>query len=429
MSGAPARTLSVVGGALPRFREKTGRSLAVWAIVALLQFGTQIIFRRQLAPGEFATLNTLLGLLGLLAVPIFALGQALTDFQPADANPERLALLKKARLPLIFAATIVWTFLGGLLLLLILEALRVPRFSLASLMLPSLVFALGFFVSEAFYEEQNRLRIWSGLLVLAAAVRLLAAGWMTASLPWAETGLAAGWFAGLVALTPLLRQAKIEVGWKKARTAWRDRGFRFHFAATLSAVLGIFLFSSADRIAAQAWFGRAEDNNMGLVHWGFFDGYQTAGLVGRALLWGTQPLLLLLAAERVRHVYTTAPVRNLFWIYIVILVAGAVSVSALAQPLSLLFGGGDAEATAHFIPPFALALMPAGLLQGVGVFALASRRHPECFVLGGSGLAYTLFIFLFGRPLLMLACVFGGGLVALMLLLFVGVVRWGRRQP
>ena len=429
MSGAPARTLSAIGSGLHCFREKTGRPFAVWALVALLQFGTQIIFRRQLAPGEFATLNTLLGVLGLFVVPIFALSQALADFQPADGNPQRILFLKDARVPLIFTATIVWTIAGGLLVLPLLELLRLPRYSLASFMLPSLVFALGLFVSAAFYEEQNRLAVWSRLLVLAAAVRLLVSGWLTSSLPWAETGLVAGWFAGLVALTPLLRQAKIQVGWKTARTAWRDREFRFHFAATCSTILGIFLFTNADRIVAQAWFGSADDNNMGLIHWGLFDGYQTAGLVGRALLWGSQPLLFLLAAERARNIHTTVPVRNLFWVYIVVLIAGALIAGALAHPLSLLFGGDDIDATAHYIPPFALALMPMGLLQGVGVFALASRRYPECFVLGGSSIAYTLFIFLFGRPQLLLYCVFGGGLVCLMLVLFVGVVRWGRRQP
>jgi hypothetical protein len=75
-------------------------------------------------------------------------------------------------------------------------------------------------------------------------------------------------------------------------------------------------------------------------------------------------------------------------------------------------------------------MVPLGLLQALGVFSLASRRYHECFVLGGCGVAYTLVLLFFGRrPELMPPYMFGGGLVSLMVVLFVGIVRWGRKQP
>ena len=70
---------------------------------------------------------------------------------------------------------------------------------------------------------------------------------------------------------------------------WRiilDRDFLTYLSLVFSVTLGLFLFSSADRITAQSWFGRADDNNLGYINWTVFDGYQTAGLLGRALLWG-----------------------------------------------------------------------------------------------------------------------------------------------
>jgi len=70
-----------------------------------------------------------------------------------------------------------------------------------------------------------------------------------------------------------------------------------------------------------------------------------------------------------------------------------------------------------------------GLLQGIGIFALASRRYPECFALGGSSLGYILLLYFQGRPELILSCIFVGGLVSLMFVLFIGIVRWGRLQP
>jgi hypothetical protein len=88
------------------------------------------------------------------------------------------------------------------------------------------------------------------------------------------------------------------------------------------------------------------------------------------------------------------------------------------------------ELTSHLVPSLAATMIPLGLLQALGVFSLASRRYPECFVLGGCSVGYTLLLYLAGRqPQLMPAYMFGAGLVCLMAVLFVGVVRWGRKQP
>ena len=169
---------------------------------------------------------------------------------------------------------------------------------------------------------------------------------------------------------------------------------------------------------------------MRYVDWPRFDAYQAAGLLGRAILWGTQPLLWIFFAQRSRLARTTAASLIFFWIYAGALLLGAILVACLAQPLSQLFCGDNFQSTAVFVPSFALAMIPLGLLQAMGFFALASRRYPECFVMGGCALGYVLLLFLVGRqPQLMPAYMFGGGLVSLMLLLFVGVVRWGRKQP
>jgi hypothetical protein len=166
------------------------------------------------------------------------------------------------------------------------------------------------------------------------------------------------------------------------------------------------------------------------VDWPLFDAYQTAGLLGRAVLWGTQPLLLVLFVQRSRLNKTTALSLKWFWIYLVALVAGIIFLELFHQTLSELFCGRDYLRTSHLVLVFAAAIIPLGLLQGLGVFSLASRRYQECFVLGGCSIGYTLLLYLAGRQAqLMPAYMFGGGLVALMIVLFVGVVRWGRKQP
>ncbi len=77
-----------------------------------------------------------------------------------------------------------------------------------------------------------------------------------------------------------------------------------------------------------------------------------------------------------------------------------------------------------------MALVPVGILQGLGFFSLASRRYLECFVLGGFGIGFAVVLYLFGyQPPLLLTYMFGGGTVSIAAVLFVGIVRWGRKQP
>ena len=191
-------------------------------------------------------------------------------------------------------------------------------------------------------------------------------------------------------------------------------------------LLGIYLFTNADRIAALTWMsiriGDANHPSAQLQH--IFDIYQAIGLLARGLLLGTLPLLWLLYAERSKLEKTTSASLKFFWIYLGTLVAGAGALGLLAVkggPINTLIPGAGSLG-----PTFAVVMIPLGLLQGLGIFSLASRRYPECFVFGGCGIVYALVLAIVGRrPETMLPYMFGLSVVALMILLFVGVVRWG----
>jgi len=416
------------------FQRETDRSLAPWIIVAALNFTAQIIFRRDMAPGEFGTLNTALGMIGLMAVPALAMDQAFTHYLARNHAADRREFIDSLRASaLLVTETFAWAWAAVSLLLvfLLLPLLSLPRFSLHLFTLLNVFIALGGLVSGTICRNTGRLRLWIGLLIAAAAARVLLGAGLAAPEPWAESGLAAFLLAGFITLGPAFRQPAVESALRlKALRTVLDRDFLLVLGGTFSVALALFLFSSADRIVAQSWFGSATNNNFGYVDWSAFDAYQTAGLLGRALLWGTQPLLLVLFAQRARLDRTTPASLTFFWIYLGALFLGATLLILLRQPLSSLFCGRDFSATALLVPIFSLAMVPLGLLQALGVFALASRRYHECFVLGGCGVGYTLLLYLAGRqPQLMPAYMFGGGLVALMIVLFVGVVRWGRKQP
>ncbi|MCE0498261.1 MAG: hypothetical protein LV481_09990 [Methylacidiphilales bacterium] len=426
-----AKGVQIVSRAFQAYRRETEQSFLLWLVLALLSFATQLVFRRELAPsvGEFGCLNTALGVVGLAGVPLLALNQAFTLYFTREHAPERRERVESLRAASPFvteAAALAWGGLLVLLLSVLLPLLGLLRFPVQLFTLLVIFVTLGALVSGAVSPGYPRL--WAGLVVAAALVRLVAGAFISHKEPWAESGLAAFFLAGLITLVPALRQREIERDWLKAWTALRDRDFLLHLSATLSVVLAIFLFNQADRIVALSRFINPA-NNLGYVDLGLFDDYQTAGLLGRALLWGTQPLLFLLYAERSRLKKTTVASLRFFWIYLGALIAGAILLILLAPFLSWFFGRTGDDLHGSFLPGFALTMLPLGVLQGLGVFALASRRHPECFVLCGSSIVYLLLLWFLGQPTLMLAFMLGGGIIAVMLVLSVGIVRWGRRHP
>jgi len=416
---------------------ETGQSLIVWALIAVLNFIAQIVFRHEMAPGEFGTLNTALGMIGLMTVPVLALNQAFTHYLARHPNPRlagqsaRIDSLRAAAFLVTETFAWIWGAVSFLLVFLLLPLLDLPRFSLQLFTLLNVLIALGGLVSWTVCQGGDQLRLWAWLLTAAALARVLLGAGLAWREPWAESGLAAFLVAGFITLAPALRSHETDAAMRlKACHAVWDRDFLLCAGATFSVLLALFLFSSADRIVAQSWFGVATNNNMGLVNWALFDAYQTAGLLGRGILWGTQPLLWILFAQRSRLDRTTPTSLAFFWIHVGALLLGATLLGCLAQPLSRLFCGPDFQSTARFVPTFAAVMVPLGLLQGLGIFSLASRRYHECFVLGGCAAGYTLLLYLAGRqPQLMPAYMFAGGLVSLMVMLFVGIVRWGRKQP
>jgi len=435
VDAAPAaKEANFFRAALRTYQVQTDQSPALWALLALLSFLAQIVFRREMKPGEFGALNTALGLIGLLTVPLLAVNQAFTHYlrRPHEAAQKaRIDALRAAAFLAIETFSWLWGALCIVLVFLLLPLIDLPRFSLQLFTLMNVLIALGSVVSGVVYERANRLRLWAFLLVATAIVRVLVGWVLTGYEPWAESGLTAFLVAGFITLTPALQARDTDTSARLAACrVVLDRDFLLWVGATFSVLLALFLFSSADRIVAQGWFGVVRNNNMGLVNWPVFDSYQTAGLLARGLLWGTQPLLWILFAQRTLLNRTTAASLTFFWIYLAALLLSAITLGFLSRPLSQLFCGDDFQTTALLVPSLAAAMVPLGLLQALGVFSLASRRYPECFTIGACAIGYTLLLYLVGRqPQVMPAYMFGGAMVASMVVLFVGVVRWGRKQP
>lgn len=427
--------------ALLIYRTATGQSLGWWALIAMLNLVAQIVFRRELNPGEFGSLNAALAAVGLLTVPALAVNQAFAHYLARHHGPEQAARIEALRsASLIATETFGWIW-GALCLVLVFVLAPVfdlPRFSLQLFTLMNVLIAIGSVISSAVCERGQRLFLWAWLLAAAALARVLVGWGLAAQEPWAEAGLSAFLLAGFITLIPALqaRETDPAARWAAFGAVW-DRDFLLCVGATCSVFLALFLFSSADRIVSQSWLAASP----GMISVFDFDAYQNAGLIARGLLWGTQPLLWIIFAERSRLTKTTKASIHFFWIYLAVLLLGTAFVFIASYPISSLFCGyvpRDYDSLppripteiAHFLHTLAIVMVPLGLLQALGIFALASRRHQECFTLGACSIGYALILFFFARqPELMPAYMFGASLVSLMILLFVGVVRWGRKQP
>jgi hypothetical protein len=426
--------------AVKTYEEVTGQSAVAWVMVALLNLATQAVLFHQMvavdpaatdkATGEFGTFNAALGIIGLLTVPVLTLQKAMRLFF-ARAQSTSLDRLRGSTVTITETFAWVWGACCVVLILLPLPLPSLPRFALELFTLMNVLLTLGAAISFIVCAEARQLRRWTLLVIGAGVARLVLSAWFTAYQPWAEAALGAFLVAGFVTLAPALRPREITTAERlRACASALDGSFLRFAAATLSVLIGIYLFTNADRIAALSWMNiRIGDANLPsaqLQH--IFDIYQATGLLARGLLWATLPLLWLLYAVRSKIDKTTPASLKFFWIYLGTLVAGAGALGLLAVkggPIDMLIPGAGSIG-----PTFAAVMIPLGLLQGLGIFSLASRRYPECFVIGGCGIVYALVLAIVGRrPETMLPYMFGLSVVALMILLFVGVVRWGRKQP
>ncbi|HEX4139845.1 MAG TPA: hypothetical protein VHY09_05820, partial [Candidatus Methylacidiphilales bacterium] len=253
---AVARGPGTFARSVRTFEDITGQFALTWVLIALLNLGTQLAFFYYMswrAPGEFGIFNSALAIIGLLALPAVALPVALRLFF-ARAQITSLDRLRESVVIVIETFTWLWALCSIVLLLMPLTLLSLPRFSLDVFKTMNLLLMLGAVVGGAVCTEARQLRRWSLLLVASALTRLAAGGWITAYQPSAEAALAAFVLGGFVTLAPALRQREVTFGARlQACAKALDGSFLRFAAATFSVLLGLYLFTNADRIVALGW--------------------------------------------------------------------------------------------------------------------------------------------------------------------------------
>lgn len=383
----------------------------------------QALMRRHLPWSEFGYLNATISLIALAGVPLTAASQTVTHHLAlihATGDDEKMARIQAASLK--FLRHLTWVVFALCLILIhpVCEFLHFPRMSLVWIALLWIPVSLWSALGAAWCTGLSRFRLLACLLILSAFVRL-AAGLLASLYPWAETGVFASILSGLI-LAVIVVFSPHHATVVRLRKALFDPTLLLYGAAALAASFGAFVFLQGDQIVAQRHFPGEELGR-----------YSGAGLLGRAIVWASLPVLTVYFTRRSGHNGAQPSPRWLLGIYLAMIFGGAIFLLLVKVPLLSLFLRAHDPALTQLATWFALAMIPIGILQALGCHYLAARRIPECLAFGVCGVAYLLVITTLGQtPALMLGWMGGAAWAAVVLLgclsLGLRLGKW-RRQP
>jgi O-antigen/teichoic acid export membrane protein len=387
---------------------------------SLGQYLFQVMMGRMLPLPEFGFLNSTLGLVLLMGIPLAATSQAIVYYlahHHARDNRAELAAWEESSQRLLRRLT-WWISVAAVLLIWPLtDFFNFPRHSLMLLALACIPINLWSVLGNAWCAGYSRFHLLSVLIFGGVVVRL-ATGYLGVLVrPLAEAGVAATFCSAWVLAGVFLFRPRAQVP-PSAKTPW-NRDFFIYLTASFFVCLSNFVFLQADQLIAQRHLG---GNQLGL--------YTTAGLLGRAIVWGSIPFLTVFFTKRSGQRRTERPLMNLLLVYLGLLVTGATLVVLLREPLVHLFLDRSEPQVMKLVEHFAIAMLPVGILQAMGFYYLSAARLPECFVYGLCGLLQALLLILYGKTADMLvALIFGGSLITVLLMGCITLVRWSRRQP
>ena len=379
-----------------------------------------IIGHRLKESGEFGLVNTTLGYIGLLGLPLAIATTAIThhiaryDFHGDDARLQ--GLLAGCR-KFLFRLTVV----GSLLAILVAKPMSDFLHFRAGLTLAALACVLaglwGSFAT-ALCQGLSWFKRLALIGLLGVGIRLAFGGVVLAKFSLAEWAVLASAVAALSNLV-LLYWRKDLMRPAEPVSPW-NREFLQFLAVSAAVVGGGYCFSQGDLLVAQRFFSKSE-----------LDNYAGAGVFARALPMTVAPLLIVLFTHR-STAHTGDALREqlkLIGLYAGGLICGLIGLLVLKTFCLKMIDRNTPEAAA-MIGQLATTMVFVALLQAVGIWALASRWIKIALLYGGLGLAYWLTLFALGKSpadLLQTMPVAGG--LAFGLLFCVWLIAMKRSKP
>jgi len=381
-----------------------------------------MIMGRQLSKAEFGYMNTTLGFVMFLGLPLLIASNAITHYIAhfrALGNEAGLSGLLLGCRRFLLRLTIVGSVAAILLVKPLADFFRFPR---TSLMLVAVVCVIaGFWGTFATTLCQGM--SWFRRLALiglgGVAIRL-AYGWLcTLKFPMAEAAASATGVALLANLALLYWRR--ELVWKGHTESPWSWDFGRYLLAAAACMGGNYCFTQGDLLVAQRYL---DGEVLGF--------YTAAGVLARALPVVVAPLLTVLFTSRSGHRQggVVQEQIKLLALYAAGLCVGAGTLTAFREFwVRLLFGAYTPEAAA-LVARLAVTMLFVGLLQGLAMWSLASRWSRLTLVYGIAGAAYWLTMLGWGtslEALLRIMPVAAGAAFAVMVLSWGFTMRFAAR--
>jgi O-antigen/teichoic acid export membrane protein len=289
---------------------------------------------------------------------------------------------------------------------------RVPRDSITWVALGLVVVGMWGAVASSWCTGLSQFHLMAGLGLTSVATRLATGAGLAMLWARAESGVLASILGGLVVVAVVFWRDAGMVRFSPSVRLILQRDFLLYFLAALAVCGGQFLFLQADILVAQRHF---TGETLGQ--------YSAAGLFGRAVIYLASPVLTVLFTARSGQERSNRQTVRLVLLYVGLLVIGVGGVAIAAPLLCRLLLGRIEEATLALMPLFAVAMVPVGIVQAAGMYALASRRLVMSVVFGLFAIIYAgTLMWLGGSPSTLVRLVLivgsftsGGFLLSLML--------------
>jgi O-antigen/teichoic acid export membrane protein len=369
---------------------QSGMILSSAGLVAGLgNYAFQAVMGRCLDKAEYGYVNSTLGFIGLLGLPLGIASWSVTHYIAhfrATGDEARLQGLLSGCRKLLFRLTLAGSVAAALLVKPLSSFFHFPRQGLMVVALLCALAGLWAAFANTLCQGVGWFGRLAGITLVMMVLRLSLGAVMVVKWPVAEAGVLASGVAFLAYLMSL--RWRKELASKANPVSPWSLDFVQYLAVGTAWVVGGYCLTQGDLLVAQRYFS---GQDLGL--------YTAAGLLGRALPMVVGPMLTVLFTSRSGHRTETAlrEQLKLLGLYATGLAAGAAGLLLLRDFwVGLIFGKHTPDAAA-MVSRLALTMAFIGLMQAVGTWALASRWLKVALLYGASGLIYWLVLLVWGR--------------------------------
>jgi hypothetical protein len=351
------------------------------------------LLRRAGQEIEYGYLNPTLSFVQFLGLPLavatYTVTHFIARFSAGDQSAHLQGLIAGCR-KFLFRLTVAGSVLAAVALKPLSDFFHFPRSSLMLVALSCVLASLWGSFATALCQGLAWFKRLALIGMLGVLLRLTFGGVMLPFFPVAEAAAGASGVALLANLVLLYWRRDLAVA-GAAVSPW-NREFVQYLIVSAACIGGGYSFTQSDLLVAQRYFSGPEFG-------GTLAAYSAAGVLARALPMAVAPLLTVLFTHR-SGAHKGSPLHDqlkYLCFYGAGLACGDLCLVVLRDIWVRILLGRPGPESASMIGRLATAMVFAGLLQALGLWALASRWLKLALLYGALGLAYWLTLLCLGK--------------------------------